>query len=83
MEKVCHGIAGKARPWDEKTVEKQGKLFQKKVTKTINDKDRPDPVQRIRDNIKRWSEGHEDSKVALGWGISTPSARQPILVIEI
>ena len=72
IEGVRREIAGCARPWPAEMVEKQGKLFQKVVTQTINDKDRPEPVQRIRDNIKRWVEGQKDCKVARGWGISTP-----------
>lgn len=72
VEKVRRNIAGMARPWDAKTVEKQGKLFQKHVTKIITVADRPEPVQRIRENISRWCEGQPEYKGERGWGISTP-----------
>ena len=75
IEGIRTEIAGCSRPWTAEIVEKQSKLFQKTVARVINDIDRPDPIERIRNNIERWSEGHPDSKVARGWGISTPIGR--------
>ena len=75
MKGVREEIAGCLPPWDEKQRMKQHKLFQKTVTQAILHDNKPDKVERIRENITRWSEGHPKCNVARGWGIATPLGR--------
>jgi len=60
-------ISGTPGPWDPEQVAVQKKKFQKTVNKWILEFDRPDPVDRLRHKLYRYSELHD--QVEVGWGI--------------
>ena len=65
---IGRDIVGHPPPWSEEERAKVRRNYQKKVYQSILIASQPCPVDRIRDNITRWS---EDCGYTRGWGIST------------
>jgi len=65
-EDVLLNIAGHPPPWDPAIRIKQRKAYQSTISKQLLAATRPDPVERIRENISRWA---ECKGRFVGWGI--------------